>query len=233
MSTSKHFDKIVAVVLVLGLLLTVAFINGEALGIDKIIDEDAEQYEESEYFTANDLNGDWDASNPTATITLNGDSAKVSGNGAYYNDGSVVITGAGYYVFSGTLDNGRIVVDVEKAYISRLLTVAGFGSTILNRGLVSGTSEGSVFGASHTGSSTLVNEGTIDVTTMGVVPLEQIGVLSTFASRTGAYGLSATGADYLMEKLHEKFGFNYCGGLVEVGHKHGKYIGVMYYQLMV
>ena len=111
MSTSKHFDKIVAVVLVLGLLLTVAFINGEALGIDKIIDEDAEQYEESEYFTANDLNGDWDASNPTATITLNGDSAKVSGNGAYYNDGSVVITGAGYYVFSGTLDDGNIVVD--------------------------------------------------------------------------------------------------------------------------
>ena len=111
MSTSKHFDKIVAVVLVLGLLLTVAFINGEALGIDKIIDEDAEQYEESEYFTANDLNGDWDASNPTATITLSGDSAKVSGNGAYYNDGSVVITGAGYYVFSGTLDDGNIVVD--------------------------------------------------------------------------------------------------------------------------
>ena len=111
MSTSKHFDKIVAVVLVLGLLLTVAFINGEALGIEKIIDEDAEQYEETEYFTANDLNGDWDASNPTATITLNGDSAKVSGNGAYYNDGSVVITGAGYYVFSGTLDDGNIVVD--------------------------------------------------------------------------------------------------------------------------
>lgn len=111
MSTSKHFDKIVAAVLVLGLLLTVGFINGEALGIEKIIDEDAEAYEESEYFTANDLNGDWDASNPTATITLNGDSAKVSGNGAYYNDGSVVITGAGYYVFSGTLDGGNIVVD--------------------------------------------------------------------------------------------------------------------------
>lgn len=111
MSTSKHFDKIVAAVLVLGLLLTVGFINGEALGIEKIIDEDAEAYEESEYFTANDLNGDWDASNPTATITLNGDSAKVSGNGAYYDDGSVVITGAGYYVFSGTLDDGNIVVD--------------------------------------------------------------------------------------------------------------------------
>ena len=111
MSTSKHFDKIVAVVLVLGLLLTVAFINGEALGIEKIVDEDAEQYEATEYFTANDLRTDWDESQVTATISLNGDSAQVSGNGAYYNDGSVVITGAGYYVFSGTLDDGNIVVD--------------------------------------------------------------------------------------------------------------------------
>ena len=111
MSTSKHFDAIVAVVLALGLLLTVAFINGEALGIEKIVDEDAEDYEGTEYFTANDLNGDWDASNPTATVSLNGDSAQVSGNGAYYNDGSVVITGAGTYVFSGALDDGNIVVD--------------------------------------------------------------------------------------------------------------------------
>ncbi|MBR3561102.1 MAG: carbohydrate-binding domain-containing protein [Oscillospiraceae bacterium] len=111
MSTSKHFDKIVAVVLVLGLLLTAAFINGEALGIETIVDEDAEQYESTEYFTANDLNGDWDASNPTATIALSGDSVQVSGNGAYYYDGSVVITGAGTYVFSGTLDDGKIVVD--------------------------------------------------------------------------------------------------------------------------
>lgn len=111
MSTSKHFDKIVAVVLVLGLLLTVAFINGEALGIEKIVDEDAEQYEATEYFTVNDLRTDWDETQVTATISLNGDSAQVSGNGAYYNDGSVVITGAGYYVFSGTLDDGNIVVD--------------------------------------------------------------------------------------------------------------------------
>ncbi len=111
MSTSKHFDKIVAVVLVLGLLLTEAFINGEALGIEKIVDEDAEGYEATEYFTSNDLNGDWDASSPTATVSLNGDSAQVSGNGAYYYDGSVVITGAGTYVFSGTLDDGNIVVD--------------------------------------------------------------------------------------------------------------------------
>ena len=111
MSTSKHFDKIAAVVLALGLLLTVVFMNGEALGVEKIVDEDAEQYETTSLFTANDQNGSWDASKATATISLNGDSAKISGNGVYYNDGSVVITGAGYYVFSGTLTDGNIVVD--------------------------------------------------------------------------------------------------------------------------
>ena len=111
MSTSKHFDKIAAVVLALGLLLTIGFMNGEALGIEKVVDEDAEAYEETAYFTANDLNGDWDASNATATVTLSGGSAKVSGNGAYFYDGDVVITGAGYYVFSGTLTDGSIIVD--------------------------------------------------------------------------------------------------------------------------
>lgn len=127
MSTSKHFDKIVAVVLVLGLLLTVAFINGEALGIEKIVDEDAEQYEATEYFTANDLRTDWDETQVTATITLDGDSAQVNGNGAYYNDGSVVITGAGYYVFSGTLDDGNIVVD---AYDSSKVFVILSGASL-------------------------------------------------------------------------------------------------------
>jgi len=111
MSTSKYFDAIVAAVLALGLLLTAAFMNGEALGIEKIIDEDAEQYEATAYFTANDLNGDWDASGATATVALDGTSARITGNGAYYSDGSVVITGAGYYVLSGTLTDGNIVVD--------------------------------------------------------------------------------------------------------------------------
>ena len=127
MSTSKHFDKIVAVVLVLGLLLTVGFINGEALGIEKIVDEDAESYEATAYFTANDLKSTWDASQVTATIALNGDSATVSGNGAYYNDGSVVITGAGYYVVSGTLTDGNIVVD---AYDSSKVFVILSGADI-------------------------------------------------------------------------------------------------------
>lgn len=111
MSTNKHFDQIAAAVMVLALLLTVLFVNGEAIGVEKVVDEDAEPYEGATFFTANDLNGSWDTSRATATVALNGDSAKISGNGAYFNDGSVVITGAGYYVFSGSLDDGGIVVD--------------------------------------------------------------------------------------------------------------------------
>lgn len=111
MSTNKHFDQFAAAVMVLALLLTVLFVNGEALGVEKVVDEDAEQYESATFFTANDLNGSWDTSRATATVALNGDSAKISGNGAYFNGGSVVITGAGYYVFSGSLDDGGIVVD--------------------------------------------------------------------------------------------------------------------------
>ena len=115
MSTNKQFDKIAAAVMALALLLTILFINGEALGIDKVVDEDAERYESSTLFTANDLNGGWDATRATATVTLNGGSAKIRGNGAYFNNGSVVITGAGYYVFSGSLDDGSIIVDAYKS----------------------------------------------------------------------------------------------------------------------
>ena len=42
-----------------------------------------------------------------------------------------------------------------------------------------------------------------------------------------------TGGNQISMQLHEKFGFTYCGSLTEVGHKHGKYLDVAYYQLMV
>ena len=77
MSTSKHIDKICLVVCLLTLLLTVLFINGEALGIEVVTDADAGDG----LFTANDLNGDWNRSGATQ-ITLTGDSGSVKGSGA-------------------------------------------------------------------------------------------------------------------------------------------------------
>ena len=93
MSTHKHFDTICVVVLVLSLLLTVLFLFGERLGIQVVVDEDDEAHSGSVYFTANDLDGAWDSSGATV-ITLLGDSAEVSGSGAYAYDGGVVISSA-------------------------------------------------------------------------------------------------------------------------------------------
>ena len=111
MSTNKHFSAVCALVFVLALIVTVLFMNGERLGIRVIRDEDAEESEASQYFTSNDQNTDWAA---TATITLSGEIATVSGPGAYVNGGSVTIASAGYYDVSGTLTDGSLTVDAEK-----------------------------------------------------------------------------------------------------------------------
>ncbi len=112
MSTHKHFDLICVAVLLLTLLLTVLFINGERLGIQVIVDEDAESNSDSAYFTSNDRKADWNTGGATK-ITLKGDKASVSGSGAYAYNGDVIISGAGYFVVSGTLNDGSIIVDAN------------------------------------------------------------------------------------------------------------------------
>ena len=114
MSTHKLFDFICVVVLLLTIAITVLFINGERLGIEVIVDEDAESYSGSAYFTQNDLAGEWTTDGATV-ITLKGESATVSGGGAYAYNGDVVITGAGRYVLSGTLTDGSVIVDVKNS----------------------------------------------------------------------------------------------------------------------
>ncbi|MBQ9152857.1 MAG: carbohydrate-binding domain-containing protein [Solobacterium sp.] len=112
MSTHKRFDLICVAVMICAILLTVLFMNGEQLGIKVMTDYDTDRNEGQEYFTENDLNGDWNTET-AAVITLNNDSASVSGSGAYAYNGSVFITQSGKYVISGTLDDGSIVVDAE------------------------------------------------------------------------------------------------------------------------
>ncbi len=114
MSTDKHIDRICIIITVFAILTTVLFMNGERLGIERIVDADAEKYSDLDQFTANDQDGEWDTAGATV-ITLSGESAAVSGNGAYAVNGSVVITNAGRYVVSGTLTDGNISID---AYIS-------------------------------------------------------------------------------------------------------------------
>ena len=114
MSTHKNFNIICVGITVLAIVFTILFMNGDKLGLKSVIDEDAEAYEDSEYFTANDQNGSWDDTDAT-TITLKGDTCKISGNGAYVNGNKVVISGGGKYVISGTWDDGSIVVDAYES----------------------------------------------------------------------------------------------------------------------
>ena len=112
MSTHRSIDLICVVVTVLALILAVLFMNGERLGIEKIVDQDSEAGG-TVYFTNNDLNGTWDSARATV-ITLKGDRASVSGSGAYVYNGDVIINGTGLFTVSGTLDDGSIVVDAHK-----------------------------------------------------------------------------------------------------------------------
>lgn len=111
MSTGKHFSALCALVLALALAVTVLFMNGEKLGIRVVRDEDSETNEDSGYFTSNDQNTAWTAA---TAITLSGDTATVSGSGAYASGGSVTIASAGYYDVTGTLTDGSLMVDAGK-----------------------------------------------------------------------------------------------------------------------
>lgn len=115
MSThNRRLDKICVVIVAVSLLLTVLFMNGGSLGITMIVDEDAESYSGTTYFTTNDQNSDWDTEGATV-ITLTGEGAEISGNGAYVNGQEVVITEAGRYLVSGSLSDGKITVDAHNS----------------------------------------------------------------------------------------------------------------------
>lgn len=109
MSGSKHIDRICLAAVLVTLLLTLMFINGEALGVAVIYDGDALDGQ----FTANDLDGDWDRGG-AATISLSGDGASISGGGAYVSGGDVYIACAGKYILSGELSDGSVIVDADK-----------------------------------------------------------------------------------------------------------------------
>ncbi len=110
MASNKNIDRICVIITLLALLLTLLFMNGEALGLEMVVDADAEKSAGTDHFTANDLNADWDTSNATV-ITMNGSGGKILGSGAYFYEGNLVISNGGWYVLSGVLEDGSISVD--------------------------------------------------------------------------------------------------------------------------
>lgn len=71
-------------------------------------------------YSSEDLDSAWDPATAT-TINLQGSSVEVAGSGAAFAGGKLTITAAGAYVFSGTLNDGQIVVDANKDDLVRLV----------------------------------------------------------------------------------------------------------------
>lgn len=109
MSKTKRIDILCIVVTAVTLLLTVLFMCGEKLGLTVV--HHNESSAASDRFTANDLNGAWDTQGATR-IVLSGDTAQISGNGAYFHQGTLYIVYAGRYVLSGEL-SGSVKVDAD------------------------------------------------------------------------------------------------------------------------
>ncbi len=117
MSKAKHVDLICIAITFFTLIIAVLFMFGEKIGITAIHRSESEN--EDAMFTSNDLNSDWSTDGATR-ITLQENSAEISGNGAYFNNGTVYIVYAGNYVISGTLD-GSIEIDADGDDKIRLL----------------------------------------------------------------------------------------------------------------
>lgn len=63
-------------------------------------------------YSERDISGAWDDA-AAVRVTLSGSTAHIDGEGANITDGKLIITQAGVYVFSGTL-NGNVVVEASK-----------------------------------------------------------------------------------------------------------------------
>ena len=113
MIRNRWIDRICVAGILLSIVITILFMNGTALGLATMIDEDSDSGEDTGHFTENDLDGAWDVS-LAVPITLEGDNGVISGNGAYFLDGDLVIALPGRYVLTGSLEDGSIIVDYEQ-----------------------------------------------------------------------------------------------------------------------
>lgn len=77
---------------------------------------------ELENITGSEESSDYELSlSEATTITLNGNTASISGNGATAEDSKVTITQKGTFIISGTLSNGQIVVKTDDTDVVKLV----------------------------------------------------------------------------------------------------------------
>jgi hypothetical protein len=108
--------RIIAVTLALVLLVaSTACVGSEnSIGTSGAADAVSVVYEEDDTDSGENTS-------VTAYITLNGDSITLDGSGATVDGRTVTITSAGTYRISGTLDDGRVVVDTADEETVRLV----------------------------------------------------------------------------------------------------------------
>ena len=91
------------------IVLTILFMNGRNFGVTPIVSAEAD----GSLFTEDDLSEDWNTSSATKII-LSDKGSTITGSGAYVYHGDVYIVSAGYYVLSGELTDGSVIIDADK-----------------------------------------------------------------------------------------------------------------------
>lgn len=111
----------------LGCCLILALCCGAMAGCWGNSDEGGEDVSEDDTvtiqngrYTDEDLDDSWDADNAT-TITMQGTEFTVDGGGAAAQEGVLTVSSAGTYVFSGTLEDGQVVVEAGEADTVRIV----------------------------------------------------------------------------------------------------------------
>ncbi len=87
--------------------------NSESESADESANTSDESSSESELFSDRDLSGEYD-SEGAVKVALNKTSIECSNEGVEVSGSNATIKKAGTYILSGTLDNGSIIVDVDK-----------------------------------------------------------------------------------------------------------------------
>ena len=131
MSTHKHFDKICCVVLALTLLITVLFVNGERLGIEKastVMEYENTLFDNSRVHTIDIIMDDWDEFTENARSEEYYNCSVVIDDEAFKN---VAIRGKGNTSLS-SVDNGRYSYKIEFDHYDNTNTYYGLDKLCLN-----------------------------------------------------------------------------------------------------
>ncbi len=118
--------KIIIIITVLALMLTLCSCDSDSSGSGSVTDSgSSDSADETVTALAYEITADPITEYSAETsITMNGTSVNITGDGASYSDGDIIITSGGTYDFSGTLDDGRIVVNADNEEVTLIFSNA-------------------------------------------------------------------------------------------------------------